>query len=221
MARDFEESSNEYVEIGDVAALDFTGDEITLSVWIRPEALDGEQKVLAKWSDAGGAFQYLLSVTASDVVQFVVNAASSNGVASGSTALTAGTWCHHAGTYDGSNVRVYLNGVEDGSTSKTGNMSSNTAPVRIGAGSGGSGTEQPFDGDIGHCAIWDTPLTAGEVASLAAGVSPLKIHRENLLFYAPLNGQDPEYDVVGGLDLTVNGSIKSEEPPIPNSIVAP
>jgi len=220
MARDFEESSNEYVEIGDVAALDLTGDEVTLSAWIRIEALNGEQKVLAKWSDTPLAHQYLLSVNASDQPLFAIDA-SGQAVATGSTTLTAGTWFHLAGTYDGSDVRVYLNGGEDGSASKTGNMVSNTAPVRIGAGSGGSGTEQPFDGDIGHCAIWDAGLTAGEVQSLAAGISPLKIHRENLLSYSPLNGQDPEYDVVGGLDLSVNGSTKSEEPPVPHSIVAP
>lgn len=220
MARDFDAASNEYVEIGDVPALDLTGDEVTLAAWIRIEVLNGELKIFAKWSDSPTAHQYLLSVNASDQPLFAINA-SGQAIANGATTLIAGTWCHLAGTYDGSDVRVYLNGVEDGSVSKTGNMIPNTAPVRIGAGSGGSGTEQPFDGDIGHCAIWDAGLTADEIESLAAGISPLKIHRENLLFYSPLNGQDPEYDVVGGLDLTVNGSIKSEEPPISNSIVAP
>jgi len=220
MARNFEESNNDYIEVGDVAALDLTGDEVTLSAWVRLEALDGEQKVFAKWADAGGQFQYLLSINGSDQIIFAINAGGQS-IATGATTMIAGTWCHVAGTYDGSNMRVYLIGVEDGSTAKTGNMSNTTAPVRIGAGSGGSGTEEPFDGDIGHCAIWDTPLSASEIKSLSVGINPRNIHRENLLFYSPLNGQDPEYDVVGGLDLTVNGPTKSEEPPIPNSIVAP
>ena len=99
-------------------------------------------------------------------------------------------------------------------------MVSNTAPVRIGAGSGGSGGEDPVDGDIGHCAIWGVALTAGEIKSLFSGVSPPKIRGGSLLLYAPLNGIDPEYDIIGGLDLTVNGPTKTDEPPIPNSIVA-
>jgi len=221
MARNFEESNDDYIEVGDIAALDLTGDEVTLSAWVRLEALNGEQKILAKWADAGGQFQYLLSINGSDQLIFAINAGSQS-IATGSTTMIAGTWCHVAGTYDGSNMRVYLIGVEDGSTSKTGNMPNTTAPVRIGAGSGGAGTEEPFDGDIGHCAIWDVALTAGEIKSLSEGVNPLKMHKNNnLLFYAPLNGQDPEYDIIGGLDLTVNGPVKSEEPPIPNSIVAP
>lgn len=221
MSRDFEASSNDYIEVGDVPALDLTGDEVSLSAWIRLESINGEQKVLAKWADVGDRFQYLLSVNTSNHVIFAVY---SGGVAltEGTTVLAAGAWHHIAGVYDGSTIRVYLDGVEEGSASKSGNMPSTTAPVRIGAGSSGAGTEQPFDGEIGHCGIWDAPLTAGEVASLAAGISPLKIRKDdNLQLYAPLNGQDPEYDVIGGLDLAVNGPAKSEEPPIPNSIVAP
>lgn len=220
MSRNFESNNNDYIEVGDVPALDFTGDEITVALWLRLESTTAERKAFAKWSDAGGDFQYLISALADGHVQMVVNTGS-NGVAEGTTDMNDGDWHHIAGIYDGSNVRVYEDGVEEGSTSLSGNMISNNAPVRIGAGSGGSGTENPFDGEIGHCAVWDVPLTASEVASLAAGINPLKIRSENRLFYAPLNGQDPELDVVGGLSLTVNGPTKSEEPPIPNSIVAP
>lgn len=220
MARNFERNNNDYIEVGNVPALDFTGDEITVSLWVRLESTATEGKAFAKWADAGDKFQYLVSVKSNGHFQFVVNTGS-NGIAEGTTDLDDGQWHHLAGTYDGSNVRAYADGVEEASTSKTGNMISNTAPVRIGAGSGGSGTENPFDGEIGHCAVWDAPLSASEVASLAAGINPLKIRSENRLFYAPLNGQGPELDVVGGLSLTVNGPTKSEEPPIPNSIVAP
>ncbi len=221
MSRDFEASSNDYVEVGDVSALDLAGDEVTLSAWIRLESVNGEQKVFAKWADSGMQFQYLISVNSSDNVQFAVFTGGTD-LTIGTTSLVADVWHHVAGVYDGSTIRVYLDGVEENSAAASGNMSSTTAPVRIGAGSGGAGTEQPFDGEIGHCAIWDAPLSAGEIASLAAGISPLKIRgRANLQFYAPLNGQTPEYDVVGGLDLAVNGPVKAEEPPIPNSIVAP
>lgn len=219
MARNFD-GTNDYLDAGNPSALDLTGDQVTLSVWIRLESTFSEGKIIAKWSDSPEAFQYLLSTDGGDKCQFAIFNGGTK-IAVGTTTLLTGVWFHLAGTYDGSNVRVYCNGVEEDSTAATGNMSSTTAPVRIGAGSGGSGTENPFDGDIGHCAIWDIALSGGEVASLAAGISPLKIQKNNnLVFYAPVNGQDPEYDVVGGVDLTVNGSVKSEEPPIPNSIKA-
>jgi len=220
MSRDFESSSNDYIEVGDVAALDITGDEVSVSVWVRLESVNGEKKVVAKWADAGGRFQYLLSITAAENVQFVINSGG-NGVAVGTTTLVIDVWYHFAGIYDGSDVRIYLDGVEEDSTSKSGNIPNTTAPFRIGAGSGGAGTEQPFDGEIAHCAVWDTPLSAGEVASLAVGISPLRIQRGSLQFYAPLNGQSPEADIIGGNTGTLTGTTVSEEPPIPYSIVAP
>ena len=219
MARNFD-GTNDHLDAGNPSALNLTGDEVTLVARIRLDTVNGEKKVFAKWSDAGGDFQYLLTVNSAELCLFAINDGSTV-TTTGTTTLVVGTWYHVAGVYDGSELRVYLNGIEEGSTANTGNMLSTSAPVRIGAGSGGAGTENPFDGDIGHCAIWDVGLSASEVASLAAGINPLKIRSENRLFYAPINGQDPELDVVGGLSLTVNGSTAVEEPPIPNSIVAP
>jgi len=220
MARNFD-GSNDFLDAGNPSALNLTGNEVTLSAWIRLESTSNEGKILAKWADAGARFQYLLSTDSGDKCLFATFTPNTK-IALGTSTLVVGTWHHIAGVYDGSELRVYCDGVEEGSTSSTANFSSTTAPVRIGSGSGGSGEEEPFDGDIGHVSIWGVPLSGGEVASLAIGISPLKIQKDNnLLFYAPLNGQDPEYDVIGALDLTVNGSVKSEEPPIPNSIKAP
>lgn len=218
MADNFIAANDDRIEVGDV--LNITGDKVTLSTWARIASKTDEMKMLAKWSDSPAAFSYLLSTDAvgNDKALFAVNA-SSQVATSGTTAMVIGQWHHVAGVYDGSDIRVYLDGAEENSTALTGNISSNTAPVRIGMGSGAVG-EEPMDGDLGHCAIWDRALTPGEIKSLSEGISPLQI-RSNLLFYAPLNGQDPEYDVIGGLDLTVTGATKAEEPPIPNSIVAP
>ena len=225
MSRDFESSNNDFIEVGDVPALDLAGDEVTLAAWVMIESKPAEQKTIAKWADSSSQFSYLLSVgldAGASPPIFVVNTGS-NAVVQATTDLDIGTWYNIVGTYDGANVRMYVNGVDEDSVSRSGNLISTTAPVRIGMGSGTPGSsEEPFDGLIGHCSIWDVGLSANEVQSLASGVSPLRIHRDNLLFYAPLNGQDPELDVVGGLSLTVNGPIKSEEPPKQfNSIIAP
>ncbi len=222
MARNFDPSNPDYLEIGDVASLDIAGDAITVAAWVKLASTSGERKVIAKWSDSGGAFSYLLGIAGAgnDNAQFVVNTGS-NGIALGTTSLSVGVWHLIVGTYDGVTVRVYLDGVEDGTDAQTGNLNLTSAPVRIGVGSGAT-SEQPMDGDIGHCPIWDIDLTAGEVASLAAGISPLKLRRGSLVYYAPINGQSPEADVIGGFTATVNGTpTKSEEPPIPHSIVAP
>lgn len=77
-----------------------------------------------------------------------------------------------------------------------------------------------LNGIVSHTAVWGTDVSA-YAQSLAAGINPRQI-RPNALFYSPLNGQSPELDILGGLDMTVFGSPPVvEEPPIPNSIVAP
>jgi len=219
MARDFEASSNDFVDFGDPSYLDITGD-ITLSIWVRTNAPTSERKVFAKWADAGSQFSYLLSILSNGRAQFATFTGGTDIVA-GTTDLDDDDWHHIAGTYDGSNIRVYVAGVEENSAAASGSINSTTAPVRIGAGSGGSGTEEPYDGGAGHGAIWDAALTAQEIASLANGVSPLRIRRDSLKSYPPLNGQSPEYDVVGGASGIVTGTTVVGEPPIPNSIVAP
>ena len=210
---------DDYLDAGNPSALNLT-DEITVSAWVRLESTSAEGKIIAKWSDDGDDFQYLLSTDGGDMCLFAIYNGDTR-IAQGTTSLAVGVWHHLVGTYDGSNVKVYCDGVEEDSTATTGDMSSTPAPFRIGSGSGESGTEDPFPGDIGHCAIWGVSLNAGEIESLSNGISPPKIRSESLLFFAPLNGQNPEYDIIGGLDLIVNGPVVADEPPIPNSIVAP
>lgn len=219
MARLFDASSGDYIDAGNPAALNITGNKVALLARINLSSINGEQKFFANWKDSGDQFQWLMSVNSDNHLIFAVYVGGVVVIAEGTTALSVGNWDHAAGVYDGVAVRAYLNGIEEAATAASGNLTSRTAPVRVGGGSGG---EQPFDGKIGHCALYNTDLTPGEVASQAGTVSPLQMHKGGgLKFYTALNGPDPEYDVVGGLSLTVNGTTKAEEPPIPNSIVAP
>jgi len=218
--RNCDASNNDYLDAGNPSALDFTNDKISTSVWIRLASTSSEGKILAKWADSGGRFQYLLSTDGGDKCQFAIFNGGTK-IAVGTTTLLVGVDYHLVGVYDGSTVKIYCNGIEEDSTVATGNMSSTTAPVRIGAGSGGSGTENPFDGDIGHCVIWNVGLSAREIKSLSNGISPLQIRSESLLAYWPLNGQSTEPDIVGRFNMTVNGTTVSKEPPISNSIIAP
>ena len=56
----------------------------------------------------------------------------------GSTTITTGTWRHVAGVFDGNQMRVYLNGVLDGSLSTTNGPASGNSPLKIGWNTGGT-----------------------------------------------------------------------------------
>lgn len=80
----------------------------------------------------------------------------------------------------------------------------------------------PFDGAIAEWCAWKTVLSAGDIASLYAGASPLFIQSNLILSYYPLGGPlvtsstgttDAFRDVVGGNNMTGVSSPTFEETP--------
>ena len=77
-----------------------------------------------------------------------------------SVSIPAGTWGFYAITYDGSNVKIYRNGVYEGSQATTG-----TADWSVGLKIGGwtSSASYAYDGVIGGVSMYNRALTAEEV----------------------------------------------------------
>lgn len=75
-------------------------------------------------------------------------------------------WSHAVARYDGSTMKLYLNGVEVGSTAKTGSLSTNAnIGVNIGRNPDGYGE---WDGRIDDTRIYNKALTPAEIQQLAA-----------------------------------------------------
>ena len=70
-------------------------------------------------------------------------------------------WAHVAGTWDGSTQKVYINGVENQSGSKTGTITYGSQDVIIGNLEGATGFY--YDGKIGPILVYDKALTATEI----------------------------------------------------------
>jgi Concanavalin A-like lectin/glucanases superfamily len=140
---------------------------VTLAAWIRPDGA-GTQYVLKK-AISGSEDGYELSLSSSGVAFVRFNQASSGNnyrVESTTDYPTNGsTWMHLAATYDGSKVRLYVNGAPDDSLSASFQIASNSLQLAIGAGSSGS---QPFHGTIDEANVYTYALSAAEVAQLAA-----------------------------------------------------
>jgi hypothetical protein len=77
-------------------------------------------------------------------------------------AIPDNIWTHVAMTYDGTNLRVYINGNLVG-TRALGAISSNTEQVLIGARKNSSTPYNFFEGSIGDLRIWTTARTAEEL----------------------------------------------------------
>jgi len=122
-------------------------------------------------------------------------------VRSTGTTPVNGTWNHACGVFtSSSSMTIYYNGgnSQTNTTSKT-----PTGIDSILIGDAGTGSNR-FNGKLADFGIWDTDLTADEIASLAKGMTCDKVRPESLVFYAPLV-RDLQ-DTKGGLTITNNNS---------------
>lgn len=150
------DGSTGYVQVPDAASLRITG-QITIDAWIHPSALGG--RVVDKIT-AGGADGYLLD-TYGGVVRLIVDGVGLSGL----TTIPVGTWSHIAGVYDGAQMRVYLNGALDNSSSTSVAIPTNTLNLRIGADSTGSNL---FAGQIDEVELLGRALSQPEIQAIVA-----------------------------------------------------
>ena len=78
----------------------------------------------------------------------------------GTTALPVNTWSHLAATYDGTTVRLYVNGVQVASAAKTGPLATSTLPLEIG---GDHIYGSNFQGRIDDVRVYSTALTPSQL----------------------------------------------------------
>jgi hypothetical protein len=145
-----------WIQVPDSASLDITG-AITIDAWIYAPRFGG--RVVDKIT-AGGADGYMLD-TFADRVRLIIDGSA----LSGTTVLTSyrDRWIHVAGTFDGTTMRVYLNGVLDGSTTPDPGTWTNNLPLRIGADQDGASR---FSGAIDEVELFNRALSASELLAL-------------------------------------------------------
>ena len=79
---------------------------------------------------------------------------------SASYSLTAGNWYHIVGTYDGANLRLYINGVNEVTTANTGTPAANSSGIRLMAR---WDSNQYWGGNLSTVKIYDRALSQAEV----------------------------------------------------------
>ena len=79
-----------------------------------------------------------------------------------SSNYTNSTWTNTVATYDGSNKKIYINGVLKLTSATTGTVTQNTTGTSI-IGAYGTGQSYFFNGKIAQTAIYNKALTADEI----------------------------------------------------------
>jgi probable HAF family extracellular repeat protein len=157
------------IEAGPGSPLNLTG-ALTLEAWVKPADLGRvAQRVIGKQLDGQYSSSYILG-TSSGGVYFGLFSEGNQYYIWGGSQLLPGQWNHIAGTWDGSTMRAYLNGVlQPEEVPFTGPLTIVNDPVRIGRG---NTSQYAFAGLIDEPAIYGRALSAVEIQSIfAAGAA--------------------------------------------------
>lgn len=207
-----------------VATALLTAAPFSFLAWAKTnDGVDNAQVVVAM-TQAGTANFWVINLKiTTPQVRFNANStAPAMAVANTGTAVpSVDVWAHYAAVEAASDDRsIYLDGGNKGTNTDT-VVPLSIDTISIGENDDGSPGDR-FNGDIGHAALYNTPLSDQEVETLAAGFNPRRLHIDNLVGYWPVNGQNPEYNVIGtGANLALVGTpAVAEEPPIANFMVA-
>ena len=161
-ALSFNGSSNN-VLVNNSVNLNFTT-SMSVSAWIKWNINPGTGVAYATIVNKNGDSQYRLQHNATNTkFEFGIKTNSGDTYVTSTTTPLIGVWYHLVGTWDGSLVKIYVNGALEQTRARTGTIPSSTFPLKIGATSLDA---RWFNGIIDEVSIWDRALSQEEVTQI-------------------------------------------------------
>lgn len=159
-ALSFISENPDYVEIGTGINDRLAGtNTITVEAWVYLTDYPFLPTIVGNYG--GGQMQFLLRVDWGQPAFWVDNGSGYQNIYGAST-VPLFTWTHIAGVWNGSDLRIYVNGVEDGVTTDIyGAFYTHYEPVRIGANL----FSEAFAGKIDDVRIWSYARSQGQIAA--------------------------------------------------------
>jgi hypothetical protein len=149
--------SNNWVTVADAASLDLsTG--MTLEAWVNPTSPTGWRTVILKEQPGGLVYSLYASNGANRPSGHVFTSAEMD--TQGTAVLQANTWTHLAVTYDGTTLRLFVNGVEASNKAVSGSIVGSSGVLRIG---GNAVWGEYFSGLIDEVRIYNRALSTVEI----------------------------------------------------------
>jgi LruC domain-containing protein len=186
------------VTIPNNSTINLTNDQLTLSCWFKKN----------QTNDDGAFFfhnvKYILRMDQNGKISFAVyNPSWSSLTIAWSQRIIDTDWHHVAATYDGSVMKIYLDGAHMASNNTSGNLQSSNADLKIGSQT----SSNQFGGIIDEVLLYNTALTEPEIAVIY-GQTPDPGTGGDPISSWPLNEGSGTiaYDIQDGNDGTINGA---------------
>jgi hypothetical protein len=160
--------SNAWVTVADSASLDLTSG-MTVEAWVKPSFLGGWRSVLMK-EQPGNVAYGLYGNTSLGRPAAELHVAGSGRILNGTSGLPLGSWSHVAMTFDGTTIRLFVNGAQASQLTQSGSITTSSSPLRIG-GNGVWG--EYFNGVIDEVRVYNRALSAAEITGdMSRSVTP-------------------------------------------------
>ena len=163
---DLEDSSSQYLSIADASCpnLEISG-TVTYSAWVKPESITGTHIIMGK---NGGVNKVELKVNSDGTANFTVFGITGNSITSFAK-IKSGKWSHICGVYDGTNIKIFVNG-QKREVGSTGSISDTDGDFRVGR----DNTGNYFDGLVDDVAVFDRGLSDEEVVAVFTGGADIR-----------------------------------------------
>lgn len=149
------EGGDDRVDIANSSSVSPTS-AITLSAWVRTEQITS-QYVFYKVSSSNPVYALKLHASGNVAGQFVIGGVMH---ALGSeTRYIPNEWMYVTVTYDGSMIRLYLNGQLEGSEAASGSIGTSSGSLLL----GGAPSEDPLEGRLDEVRIYSRALSQAEI----------------------------------------------------------
>ena len=161
-----------YVNVADSSSIDSITNQLTVAAWIYLDQMNGSfATAISRQMGAGLEQLYHLSINPTQQAAFYVSSPTKIAYMKSPSALPLQTWIHLAGSWDGSETRLYVNGTEVATAQVGGPLAAETNPVVLGGnGNGASRTvSEIVPGRLGDIMLYRRALAADEIARLASG----------------------------------------------------
>jgi beta-galactosidase len=155
---------DDFVEVYRDRRLDITGTAVTLDAWVKPERpWTGDFTILSK-----GDHQFALKMANETTLEFFIHSGTWRTVAAPVPADWYDTWHRVTGTYDGTALRLYIDGEQAAQVPFTGPIDWSSWDVNVARNS--ETMQDDMDGRMAHgtideVRIYPRALTAGELGS--------------------------------------------------------
>ncbi len=165
-------AANGWVVVTPSASVDAITDQVTVAGWIYLDGMIMDFATMLSREIAGTIEQhYHLSLNMDRRPNLFITTANKTVILTAPDPVAPRTWVHIAGTYDGMNARLYVNGVPIAGMPITGSFAADTTPVILG-GNGNDATDVPielFPGRIDEVMLYRRALTDEEILRVYNG----------------------------------------------------